>query len=228
MCNHYDPADDPQEMEFAIQTTLQRLGIVPPDYFPGLEAYPKRQAPIIRKRPEGFFFEPLRWGITVTIQGRTNYVTNARNDKLLKGYPWRYSLRERRCLIPARGYFEPGTGPVGARGEILFTLKDRPWFFIAGLWDTDPGENGAHAFTMVTTEPNGLAARFHDRMPLVLSDADAKLWLGDQPLPAEEVTRLCQPPPEDIMQHVEIAAKPKEKAPKKIAKDDLFGGELLL
>lgn len=224
MCNHYKPEDDPEEMEFALNMTLVRLGIVPSDYLPGLEAYPKSRAPVVCLREDGAAIELMRWGVAAEIQGKTKFITNARNDKLLKGYPWRFAARERRCLIPARGYFEPGTGPVGARGEIYFSLKERPRFFIAGLWDTDSGENAARAFTMVTTEPNALALQFHDRMPVVLSNADALKWIGNRPLPDAELLALCRACPPDIMQLEHLAPKPK----KKIAKDDLFGGELTL
>ena len=61
-------------------------------------------------------------------------MTNARNDRLT-GSTWRNATRKRRCLIPAIGYYEPGLGPVGAKGEILFTVRERPVFFFAGLWE---------------------------------------------------------------------------------------------
>jgi putative SOS response-associated peptidase YedK len=62
-------------------------------------------------------------------------------------------------------------------------------------------------------------------MPLILSDADAMRWFGDQPLTDDELLRLCRPPPEDNMQFVELAAKPKEEKPKKITKSDLSAGQ---
>lgn len=86
---------------------------------------------------------------------------------------------------PAMGYYEPGLGPLGAKGEILFTVQERPCFFFAGLWQ----EN---AFTMVTINPNEFVAKFHDRMPVVLNDEDALNWLGESPLSAGELVRLCR------------------------------------
>jgi len=52
---------------------------------------------------------------------------------------------------------------------------------------------------MVTTEPNALAARIKDRMPLVLDDDCAKAWLGHTPLTAGTLRELCRPFPAERM-----------------------------
>ena len=216
MCNHYKPGDDPEAFEVAVMEMLARVLTEPRKE--QTDMWPKRDAPIVYLREDGPVLDRMRWGVAVSIRGKTSYVTNARNDKLLSSFTWKFAVRERRCLIPARGYFEPGTGPTGARGELYFTLKNRPRFYFAGLWDTDRDELGTRAFAMVTTEPNAYAARFHDRMPVVLSDADAKVWLGDKALPDDQLLALCRPLPDDVMQHSEISATPREK---KITKADL-------
>ena len=131
----------------------------------------------------------MRWGVTRFIgEGKMKPVTKARNDRLLSR-TWKPCSVARRCLIPSSGYFEPGLGPPGAKGEILFTVKDRPRFFVAGLWDTDHDVTAERTFTMFTTKPNEFVARFHDRMPVVLDDTDAFAWLGDQPLADERLVQ---------------------------------------
>ena len=229
MCNHYKPGDDPEDLQWALDEMLAKLfpaPPAPPEWLQGFEVYPKGKAPVVYQTAEGRFLGGMRWGVAVTIEQKTKYVTNARNDKLLSSFTWKFAVRERRCVLPARGYFEPGTGPDGARGELFFTVKERPRFFLAGLWNVDSGDSGARAFAMVTTTPNDYAGRFHDRMPVILTDADAKLWIGDRPLPEEQLLSLCRPAPDDVMHHVEIAAVPRAK---KVKKSDLSrDGELLL
>jgi hypothetical protein len=66
-----------------------------------------------------------------------------------------------------------------AYAEAVGCNQERPFFFIAGLWDIDPGEGGARSFTMVTTEPNDLVRTYHDRMPVVLAEDAAEAWLTD-------------------------------------------------
>jgi putative SOS response-associated peptidase YedK len=89
-------------------------------------------------------------------------------------------------------------GPVGRRGEIFFTVREQPVFFLAGLWERE-ADTGEETFAMVTTEPNATAARFHDRMPLALNDGDVEEWLGDEPLPPKRLAELCRGLPAEAL-----------------------------
>jgi hypothetical protein len=150
------------------------------------------------------------------VKGKPTLVTNARDDQLLRIALWKESVAKRRCLILVVGYFEPGLGSAGAKGELLFTIRDRPVFFIAGLWSADP--DGTRAYSMVTTSPNDYTAPFHDRQPVVLSDADALAWIGSQTLTPERVFALSRPPPSEIMQHEVIPAVPRATKPSEHSK----------
>jgi putative SOS response-associated peptidase YedK len=174
-----------------------------------LHAYPKSPSPIVVEEGGRRSLQILRWGVGYAVKGKPTLVTNARDDQLLRIALWKESTAKRRCLIPVSGYFEPGLGPPGARGEILFTLRGRPAFFIAGLWDTEP--DGLRVYSMVTTSANDLARPYNDRQPVVLSETDAVAWLGSRPLPAERVAALTRPPPDEMMQHQVIAAVPRAK-----------------
>ena len=227
MCNHYEKNVEVISWAagfFGVTHDLTPVSVegdvLPVPY----EAWPKWKAPVVYSRAAGPVLTAMRWGVSVKVNGKLNNVTNARDDKLA-GYPWRYAVAERRCLIPASAYFEPGLGPPGARGEIRFAVRDRPCFFIAGLWDQDDGVDGERGFTLVTTKPNDYAARFHDRMPVVLSDSDAREWLGHAPLAPDRLAALCRGAPSEILQHTDIAAVPR----KKVTKTDLQAsdGELL-
>ena len=94
-----------------------------------------------------------------------------------------------RCLILADGFYEftPHTDPKSKRKhKWLFTLKDQPWFAIAGLWRSDP-EVG-EAFTMLTCEPSPDVAPYHNRSIVVLPPADCVRWL-DPAIPEREVLK---------------------------------------
>lgn len=52
-------------------------------------------------------------------------------------------------------------------------------------------------------------------MPVVLDDDDALTWLGDSPLPPDELSRLCRGLPSAGLQHEELPAKPKITRPEK-------------
>jgi putative SOS response-associated peptidase YedK len=94
-----------------------------------------------------------------------------------------------RCLIVADGFYEFTThsDPKARRKhKWLFTLKDRPWFCIAGLWRADP--DVGEAFTMLTTRPGPDIELYHDRQIVVLPPADWGRWL-DPAVPAGEILK---------------------------------------
>lgn len=186
-------------------------GLVIPDDLPEFtpHAFPKSPSPIIVAEAGQRIVQIQRWGVGYTVKGKPTLVTNARDDQLLRISLWKESTAIRRCLVPVVGYFEPGPGPVGARGEVYFTMRDRPVFFIAGLWDTDA--DGTRSYAMVTTSPNAYAAEFHDRQPVILSDENAKEWVGDRVLTSDRVAALTRPPANEAMQHQIFPAIPRAK-----------------
>ncbi len=207
MCNHY--RDQMELWEEAVRVSVPGL------YIPGNPTlqghiYPKRKARIIRREDSGPVLVEMRWGVwPFYAREKPQFITNARRDGLLTKPTWKQSAAKRRCLIPTTGYYEPGLGPVGAKGEVLFTVKEHTWFFVAGLWDADPDGSGSTGFAMVTTEPNTTAAQFHDRMPVVLDPADALAWLGDEPLADDHLMHLCRGLPADALLYEEIPPTPK-------------------
>jgi putative SOS response-associated peptidase YedK len=193
-----------------------------------LHTYPKYQAPVVIQTEAGRSITLARWGVRLEFKNPTGpklkYVTNARDDKLC-GFTWRYCTAERRCLIPVRAYYEP-EGPEGQTWEVRFTVIDRDAFFIAGIWDMDP-DHSTKSFSMVTTRPNALAPQTQDRMPLVLNDEGARLWLGHTPLQGDDFANLCRPFPAEAMARV---VTHRERTQKKVTTKDLSDaqGELLL
>jgi putative SOS response-associated peptidase YedK len=103
------------------------------------------------------------------------------------------SFGENRCLIPADGFYE-FTDPPPVEGgpkkrvkdKWLFTMRDHPWFCIAGIFRSAPGIG--EAFTMLTTEPGPDVAPYHNRQIVVLGRDDWATWL-DPATPAAEVLR---------------------------------------
>lgn len=237
MCNHYEKNIEVLQMGLGIlgrdSWVMNKDGdaIIPDDLgkLP-VHTYPKYQAPIVVQTEAGRSIALARWGVRVEVKSprgpSVKYVTNSRDDKL-SGFTWRYCVAERRCLIPATAYYEPD-GPEGAKWEVRYTVNGRVSFFIAGVWDMDP-DGLTRSFSMVTTSPNALAARIHDRMPLVLDDECARKWLGHAPLAVEELRTFCRPFPAEAMSS-QTLPPPERFGKPKIAKADLNNqqGELLL
>jgi putative SOS response-associated peptidase YedK len=83
-----------------------------------------------------------------------------------------------RCLIVVDGFYEftaPQDSKKKRKDKWLFTMRDRPWFCIAGVWRPDP--NVGEAFTMLTMAPGPDVAPYHPRQMAVLDPAHWADWL---------------------------------------------------
>ena len=74
-------------------------------------------------------------------------------------------------------------------------------FAFAGLWtsrtDDQAGEILASC-TVITTTPNELVARVHDRMPVILATDSERVWL-DPTISKEHALSLLGPYPAELM-----------------------------
>jgi putative SOS response-associated peptidase YedK len=145
----------------------------------------------------------LRWGL---VPGRWAErrsgppLINARAETLESQPAFAESFRERRCLIPADGFYE-WRNEGSSKTPYWISRVDGNLFAFAGLWASLPardGEGELVSCTIVTCEPNELIRPLHDRMPVVLMpDAEAR-WL-DPDAGAKELGSLLAPAPEDLL-----------------------------
>jgi putative SOS response-associated peptidase YedK len=99
---------------------------------------------------------------------------NARTDSLRRG-SFKSMLANRRCVIPAEGFYE-WREEGGRKQPYFFSRKDGKPVLFAGIWDfSDVKGEAIPSFAILTDEPNALVAPYHDRMPVVLDDAER--WL---------------------------------------------------
>jgi putative SOS response-associated peptidase YedK len=146
---------------------------------------------------------PLRWGLVPfwTKEGSIgNRLINARAETLATKPAFRKPFRERRCLVPADGFYE--WERQGRRKQPWhIRLRDARPFAFAGLWDRWQPAKGApvETVTIVTTAPNALVGRIHDRMPVILPNTEYGLWLDPAVQDVERLQALLRPYPEDQM-----------------------------
>ena len=166
---------------------------------PRFNIAPTQAVPIVTEARAGErAIELADWGLTPHRGGggKKFLAFNARAETLTERPLFRGLLPRSRCLIPADGFIE--WEKVGrARDPFYFGLDDGALFAFAGLLDrwTD-GEGQPHAAcTIITTAPNELVGRVHDRMPVILpSDAEAD-WLDPQATSAAALLPLLAPYP---------------------------------
>jgi putative SOS response-associated peptidase YedK len=147
-------------------------------------------------------FDLFRWGLIPywSKDKRIAYRTiNARAETIERTPAFRYAFQKRRCLIPADGFYEwRKTRPPKAPFHIQ--LKDGLPFCFAGVWEAwqdSSTEEWIRSCSIVTVEANDLIKQIHDRMPVILREADFSAWLGETG--EADLKRLLRPyPPEDL------------------------------
>ena len=79
-------------------------------------------------------------------------------------------------------------------------MKNGDAFCFAGLWDKWVSSDGeiVHTFTIITTSPNILMEKIHDRMPVILHRDDEQRWISAQPDPS--LVELLKPYPAEMME----------------------------
>ena len=129
---------------------------------------------------------PASWGLVnhwAPDPSRAFKQINARAESLATRRAFREALAQRRCVVPADGFYE-WYGPQGARRPIWFHAPERALLCFAGLYEhwTNPTTGEVRTtFTIVTTQPNALVAAVHDRMPALIAPGDVESWLAAGP-----------------------------------------------
>lgn len=131
---------------------------------------PSEEAAVIVYRQGKFVYGRMRWGFIP--HGGSGLVINARAESALERLMFSESIRHRRCVIEAGGYYEWNK----SRQKATFSPEDAGKLYMAGCYRYD---GGADRFVIVTTTANASVEKVHDRMPLILSESDARLWLSD-------------------------------------------------
>jgi len=127
---------------------------------------------------------------------------NARGETLAEKPSFRGSLKYKRCLVLADGFYEwKSVEGRKTKTPYFIHMTDRKPFAFAGLWDSwnSPDGSQVKTCTIITTEPNELMSLLHNRMPVILHPRDYAKWLDPSPQTPEQLMPLLKPFPADAM-----------------------------
>ena len=154
--------------------------------------------------------DAFRWGLVpfyATTAKHAARLINARAETAETSPAFRTAFERHRCIVPADAFYEwrrhrdPATGRVVRSEPFAVRRDDGEPLALAGLWSTwrDPASaRRLYTCTILTTDPNRLVARIHDRMPVILDPADWDAWLA-QATPRHELRALLRPAPEESL-----------------------------
>ena len=151
----------------------------------------------------------MRWGLIphwAKSKSIGSKMINAKSETVTAKPAFRSSIKRKRCLIPADGWYEwKREGTV--KQPYFMTPADGSSLAMAGIWSTwrDP-EADADAPPLVscsvlTTDAIGRLTEIHERMPLVLSPSAWSQWLDPDAL---DIGDLLGPPSQDLVDALEL------------------------
>ena len=134
------------------------------------DVFPSQNAMILKGEGNHLAAEQMRWGFPGFEKGKL--LINARAETALERPTFRESVQDRRCIIPARGFYEWNK----SKEKFIFERKETPVLFIAGCYNWYEGQE---RFVILTTDANSSVAPVHNRMPLILEPEELKDWVLD-------------------------------------------------
>ena len=148
-----------------------------------------------------------RWGLIPSWadDAKIGYrMINARSETVAEKPAFRNAFRNRRCLIPADGFYEwkkDGRGASATRQPYHIGLEGGGVFAMAGLWEAWIGSGGeeVESCTVLTTSANDRIAFLHDRMPVILPREHWDPWLLPRAQEPDELLPLLLPFSPDAM-----------------------------
>jgi putative SOS response-associated peptidase YedK len=182
-----------------------------PNFPPRYNIAPTQPVPVVLQDRGDLRFLLMRWGfIPGWVKDPKDFplVINIRTESAAEKPSFRNALVRRRCLLPADGFYEwrrSGTGREARAEPFLFRRPDRGCFAFAALWETWHSPDGSEIDTvaMMTGPANGTMAAIHHRCPVILDPRDYSAWLDAGATP-QQVQRLLQPPPDNLLEAVAI------------------------
>ena len=166
MCGRYYVDDETaREIEKLVRDLDRRLKMERTG-----DVFPSQNAIILKGEGNHLAAEQMRWGFPGFEKGKL--LINARAETALERPTFRESVQDRRCIIPARGFYEWNK----SKEKFTFERKGTPVLFMAGCYNWYEGQE---RFVILTTEANSSVAPVHNRMPLILEPEELKDWVLD-------------------------------------------------
>jgi len=222
MCGRYTLHTEKEALAERFEFDAADLRVLPPRY----NVAPSDQVLALVERDGARKPVFMRWGLVPSFaasQRGPAHMINARIETLARNGAFRDSLRARRCLIPADGFYEWQATSKLAKHKLphLVARADGRPFAMAGLFaEWRPRDallaEALVSCTIVTTDANAAVRPLHDRMPVILPRESEARWLdptlnGD----IQALLALLEP-----VAAAELATRPVSRKVNSVKNDD--------
>jgi putative SOS response-associated peptidase YedK len=191
-------------------------------FFQNYNITPSQQIAAIRAGETGRELVNLKWGLLPSWSktDKSQYsMINARAETVHSKPAYRNAFRQRRCLIPASGFYEWQKTATGKQPWAIGMKDDAP-FAMAGIWEHwQQGEQVIESCSIIVTESNDCIRPIHDRMPCIISAEEYDQWLDKGNTKTDDLLPLLRSYPSDAMKAWPVSTRvnsPANNSPENI------------
>jgi len=187
MCGRFYLTANPEKLV----ETFQLQGL--PRYETSFNIPPGQKILTIVKLDDGNYKAVnLHWGLIPhwsKDSKMSHQLINARAETVAEKPAFRAAYKQRRCLIPATGFYE-WQKQEQTKQAYCISRKDHQLIAFAGLWEYwEHGTATIYSCTIITTAANKSMQAIHQRMPVIINKQHYDNWL-DKQVPLETIQHL--------------------------------------
>jgi putative SOS response-associated peptidase YedK len=203
MCGRFT-VGRPEKIEARFKTSNKM-----PLFEPSWNVAPSQMVPTItRNSPNKIIM--MKWGLVWSKEAKFGTI-NIRSESVREKPFFKHFILDKRCLIIADSFYEWGEVNLEGKSEKYpynFYLQERELFGFAGIYNDLKDAEGRPNYTcaILTTTPNKLVSKIHNRMPVILQEKDEDNWLDPENKDFDKLFKLCSPYPEKEI-HMHIVSK---------------------
>ena len=149
-----------------------------PPLQPNFNIAPTDNTQIIHLNRDEFNITSMQWGLRPSWSKKSSMEPiNARIETIESKPMFKDAYEQRRCIVPADGWYEWMTTP---RGKVPFYHKpvDDSVLLMAGIYEQWIGDNGElKTFSILTQDSSSDVSHVHNRMPVLIEPSKGNHWL---------------------------------------------------
>ncbi|MFO7847185.1 MAG: SOS response-associated peptidase [Balneolaceae bacterium] len=123
---------------------------------------------------------------------------NTRNDSIVEKPMWKKPFLTSRCIIPASGFYEWSGKKGNKTPHYIFPVNEKFIGFAGIFSELAPVDiTSTRSYSIITTKPNMVMEKIHDRMPVILHPSEFSDWLNPDNEDPDYLTDFLRPYSDD-------------------------------
>lgn len=178
-----------QQRGFLDELNITKIDSDAPDAKPGPDIRPTNQVSVAINGSNGLIATTARWWFVPhkfsgTPKEWTYTTFNARLESAAQSRSFGSAWNAGRCVLPVCGYYEWQKIGKGKQPWTIAVQTNAPVFFMAGLYESM--QDGTATCAILTRAPAPALEHIHNRMPVMLTEAEIAPWMASKE-PDDEV-----------------------------------------